>query len=163
MQWKTGKFLQCIRFLHSLIWARKGKFHYWNCAVLCLVTQSCPTFCDPMDWSPPGSSVHGDSPGKYPGVGSHFLLQGILNQGLNPGLPHCRQILYHLSLQGSHIATNALVKRSEYKFLSSWYNLFLYSEEELHLKYTLNHWLSGVLPVYKLWLVFWLAWIIYFS
>ena len=31
------------------------------------------------------------------GVGSHFLLQGILlTQGLNPGLPHCKQILYHL-------------------------------------------------------------------
>ena len=32
--------------------------------VLCLVTQSCPTLFDPMDCSPPGSSVHGDSPGK---------------------------------------------------------------------------------------------------
>ena len=32
----------------------------------------------------------------------HFLLQGIfLTQGLNPGLPHCKQILYHLSHQGS--------------------------------------------------------------
>ena len=28
-------------------------------AVLCLVTQSCPTLCDPMDCTPPGSSVHG--------------------------------------------------------------------------------------------------------
>ena len=27
--------------------------------VLCLVTQSCLTLCDPMDCSPPGSSVHG--------------------------------------------------------------------------------------------------------
>ena len=32
--------------------------------VLCLVAQSCPTLCDPMDCSPPGSSAHGDSPGK---------------------------------------------------------------------------------------------------
>ena len=31
----------------------------YSCAVLCLVTQSCPTLCDPMDCSPPGSSVHG--------------------------------------------------------------------------------------------------------
>ena len=32
------------------------------------------------------------------GVGWHFLLQGIfLTQGLNPCLPHCRQMLYHLS------------------------------------------------------------------
>ena len=39
--------------------------------------------------------------GKSTGVGCHFLLQGIfLTQGLNPGLPHCRQILYCLSHQG---------------------------------------------------------------
>ena len=35
-------------------------------------------------------------------MGCHFLLQGIfLTQGLNPGLLHCRQILCHLSSQGS--------------------------------------------------------------
>ena len=35
-------------------------------------------------------------------AGSHFLLQGIFpTQGLNPGLLHCRQILYHLSHWGS--------------------------------------------------------------
>ena len=37
--------------------------------VPCLVAQSCPTFCDPMDCTPPGSSVHGDSPGKDAAVG----------------------------------------------------------------------------------------------
>jgi len=43
-------------------------------------------------------SVHGDSPGKNTGVGCHALFQGIFpTQGSNPGLPHCRQILYHLS------------------------------------------------------------------
>ena len=42
-----------------------------------------------------------DSPGKNTGVGSHSLLQGIfLTQGLNLGLLHCRQILYHLSHPG---------------------------------------------------------------
>ena len=71
-------------------------------AVLCLVTQSCPTLCYPMDCSPPGSSVHGDSPGKNTGVGGHALLQGIFpTQGLNLGVLHCKQILYGLSHQGS--------------------------------------------------------------
>ena len=43
-----------------------------------------------------------DSPGKNTGVGCHFLLQGIfLTQESNPGLLHCRWILYHLSHQGS--------------------------------------------------------------
>ena len=32
------------------------------------VTQSCPTLCNPMDCSPPGSSVHGDSPGNNTGL-----------------------------------------------------------------------------------------------
>ena len=67
------------------------------------VTQSCPTLCNPMDCSPPGSSVHIiPSQGKNTGMGSHSLLQGIfLTQALNPGLLHCRQILYRLSYQGS--------------------------------------------------------------
>ena len=48
--------------------------------------QSCLILCDPMDCSPPGSSVHG-TPGKNTGTDCHFLLQGIfLTQGLNPGL-----------------------------------------------------------------------------
>ena len=43
-----------------------------------------------------------DSPGQNTGVGSHSLLQGIfLAKGSNLGLLHCRQILYHLSPQGS--------------------------------------------------------------
>ena len=38
------------------------------CVCECLVTQSRPTLCDPMDCSLPGSSVHGDSPGKNTGM-----------------------------------------------------------------------------------------------
>ena len=72
----------------------------------CLVTQSCPTVCDPMDCSPSDSSVHGDSPGKNAGVDCHALLQGIFPmQGSNPGVPHCRRILYDPSHQGSSVST----------------------------------------------------------
>ena len=64
--------------------------------------QSCLILSIPKDCSPPGSSVHGDSPGKNPRVGCHALLQGIFpTQGLNLGLAHYRWILYHLSHQGS--------------------------------------------------------------
>ena len=62
------------------------------------VTQSCPTLCDPMDWlySP------WNSPGQNTGVGSLSLLQEIFpSQGSNPGLLHCRWILYQLSHKGS--------------------------------------------------------------
>ena len=123
---------------------------------LSVVAQSCPTLCDPMDCSPPDSSVHGifqarilewvaisfsrdlpdpgielgssasqadalpsEPPGKpqekyffeplFLGGGGQeywsglpFPSPGIFpTQGLNLGLPHCRQILYHLSHQGS--------------------------------------------------------------
>ena len=70
--------------------------------VLCLVSQLCLTFCNPVDCSPPCFSVHGDSPGKNTTVSCHALLQRIfLTQGSNSGLPHYRWILYHLSHEGS--------------------------------------------------------------
>ena len=75
---------------------------FFGLLLLCvLVTLSCLTLQDPMDCSSPGSSVLRDSPGKNTVVGCHFLLQEIFpTQGLNPGLPYCRQLLYHLSQQG---------------------------------------------------------------
>ena len=43
-----------------------------------------------------------NSPGQNTGVGSLSLLQGIFpTKGSNPGLPHCRRILYQLSHKGS--------------------------------------------------------------
>ena len=72
------------------------------CVCVCFVAQSCPTLCDPMNCSPPGFSVQGDSPGKNTGVGCHALLEGMFPiQGSSPGLPHCRQILYCLSHKGT--------------------------------------------------------------
>ena len=45
--------------------------------------QSCPTVCDPMDCSLPGSSVHGDSPGKNTGVGCPPP-EDLPNSGIRP-------------------------------------------------------------------------------
>ena len=84
--------------------------HYKNmvfkeCSIssaLCLVTQSCLVLCDPMDCSPLGASVRGESAGKNTGVCYRVLCQTIFPiQGLNPGLLHCRWILYCVSHQGS--------------------------------------------------------------
>ena len=71
-------------------WAVVDDFILWRHTMwLCLVTQSCPTLCNPMDCSPPVSSVHVDSPGKNTGAGCHFQLQGIFStQGLNLCLFH---------------------------------------------------------------------------
>ena len=80
-----------VKFTHL---EKGSQFHYW-CAVS-LVTQSCPTLCDDVQYSP------WNSPGKNPGVGCHFLLQGIFpTEGLDLGLLHWRQNLYPLSHQGS--------------------------------------------------------------
>ena len=50
------------------------------------VAQSCPTLCNPMDCSLPGSSPW-DSPSKSTGVGCHFLLQGMFpTQGSDSGI-----------------------------------------------------------------------------
>ena len=51
------------------------------------VAQSCPTLCNHMDRSPPGSSIY-NSPGKNTGVGCHFLTPGDLpNPGIEPRSP----------------------------------------------------------------------------
>ena len=80
-----------VRFLafNSLFkWIFKSVFHFMKVKVF--VPRSCPSVCDL------------DFPGKSTGVGCHFLLQEIFpTQGLNPGLPRCRQTLYPLSHQGS--------------------------------------------------------------
>ena len=95
--------LSCLRFLGK---SPRVPFHLVCClptlhTVLCLDAQSRPTLCDPMDYSPPESSVPGESPGKNTGVGCHALLQGIFPaQVSNPGLLPCRQILHPLSQSG---------------------------------------------------------------
>ena len=63
-------------------WGPQRVLFMWVCAQL---LQSWLTWCDPMDCSLPGSSVHGILQGKNTGVGCHALLQGIFStQGSNP-------------------------------------------------------------------------------
>ena len=77
--------------------------------ILCvLVTQSCPTLCDPMDWSPLSMkpSVQAPLSMKFSRQeywsGLPFPFPGIFpTRGSNLGFLPCRQILYHLSHQGS--------------------------------------------------------------
>ena len=63
--------------------------------------QSYLTLCYPVECSPPGSSVHGDSPGRNPGVGCPALLQGISDPGLEPVSPAS------LALAGGFFTTSA--------------------------------------------------------
>ena len=66
--------------------------------VCMLVAQSCPTLCDPMDYSLPDSSVHGTLQASIlEWAAIPFANRLFLTQGSNPGLLHCSRILYHLS------------------------------------------------------------------
>ena len=81
-------------------------YHSQQCPVhACVLSHFCPTLYDPTGCSPPGSSVHGNSPGKNTGVGCHVLLQGIfLTQGSNL---HLLGLSYVSSWAGESFTTSA--------------------------------------------------------
>ena len=86
---------------------REWSFNIWILGMVCGVCVCVCVFShvwDPMDCSPPDSSVHGIFPGKNTEADCHFLLQGIfLSQGLNPFLVHLlhwQWVLYLGSLWG---------------------------------------------------------------
>ena len=74
--WKWNHLLSCLysSFPHLIFISVYIKLKC--CAVLCWVTQSCMTLCNPMDCSPSGSSVYRNYLGRSIGVGCHALLQG---------------------------------------------------------------------------------------
>ena len=62
-------------------------------------------FVTPWTVAPQALLTLGLFPSKNTGMVCHSLLQGIFpTQGSNTGFPHCSQILYHLSLEGSPIS-----------------------------------------------------------
>ena len=67
------------------------------------VAQSCPTLCDPMDDSLPGSTVHGIFQARILEWAAISFSRGSSQprDQTHPGLLHCRQTLYHLSHQGN--------------------------------------------------------------
>ena len=67
--------------------------HYFTSGCCyCWVTSVVANSVQPHRWQPTRLPCPWDSPGKNTGVGCHFLLQRIFpTQGLNPGLPHCKQ------------------------------------------------------------------------
>ena len=98
------KHCRSLKFFQINMWNIKcfpSNFNFY--IKLSEVSQSCLTLCNPMHGVAWFRLLHPwDFLSKSTGVGCHFPLQGIfLTQGSNPGLPHCRQTLYHLSHQGS--------------------------------------------------------------
>ena len=85
--------------------ALKNLLHLISLLRTSLVCVSCSVMSDslqPHGMQPSRLLCPWESPGQNTGVGCHGLLQGIfLTQRLKPPLLHCREILYHLSRQGS--------------------------------------------------------------
>ena len=102
------------------------------CVCVCVLSlQSCLTLCNPMGCNPPGSSVHGDSPGKKSGVGFHALLQGVfLIQGSK---------LQADSLPLSYLGSPITVPRQIFCFLLT------VSCSTNYLRYSILHYKKGFL------------------
>ena len=89
-------------FFLFLLRSNKFKWDKWKWKVKVLFTQSCPTLWDPMGCSTLGFSVHRILQARILEWVAVSLFQGIfLTLGLNLGLLHCWQIIYHLNHQGS--------------------------------------------------------------
>ena len=118
--------------------------HCWDFEKLKCQSLNRVQLCNPKDCSPPGPSVHGDSPGKNTGVGCHSPLQGIFpTQGWNPGLQHYRQILYHRSHQGSPgTSTVHLYQKERKKLLCKTSDQFPQSGREKNPKLCSQGWLQ---------------------
>ena len=108
-------FLSCIQIsqeAHQVVWYSHLFKNFVQFVVIYTVkafgivnkaesgSESCLVVSDSL--RPHGLYNPWNSPGQNTGVGGLSLLQGIIpTQGLNPSLPHCRQILYQLSHKGS--------------------------------------------------------------
>ena len=82
----------------QLMWSseltRSPSLSFLNCESESEVAQSCPTLCDPVDWNLPSSSIYGILQARILEWVAISFSRGIFpTQGLNPGLPHCGQML----------------------------------------------------------------------
>ena len=128
---------QCSSFLagpywgHTACWIEPSTLLCWIAMCCPKLLQSCPSFCNPMDWA--------HQPGKNTGVGCHALLQGIfLTQGPNPcllGLLHCQADSLPRAPPGKPSATTHLSTPHSQLFPEGWISRArvgcLYTDESL--------------------------------
>ena len=85
--------LTCVSLFPHLCNSKRSIYlNAWNRAQHTIV-QSCPTLCDPLDYSLPGSSVHGNSQAKIVEWVAISFSNIFLTQGLNPSPAHSEQYM----------------------------------------------------------------------
>ena len=93
-----------VQLSHPYMWVQLSiKMYRSLCMnlekVKVLVTQSCPILCNLMNYSPPDSFVHGILQARILEWVAIPFSRGSTWSRIKPGLPNCRQILYHPSHQ----------------------------------------------------------------
>ena len=74
--WRQGK--------DQWVMGKEGISRQWVCACVCSVTQSCPILCNPVDCSPPGSSVHGIFQARVLEWGAISFSRDLPDPGIKP-------------------------------------------------------------------------------
>ena len=129
--------------------------------MLCLATQLCPTLCDTVDCSPPGSSVHGILQARILECVAFPFSRGIFpTQESNWGLLHCRQILKnkkHFSFSPRTLLNNVFTILFHYFLLfyrqlhnSTFPKLLIFLSKELfQVPFTIFHGIK-IFPIKKI-------------
>ena len=117
--------------------------NFSSSCVCVLVTHSCPTLCGPRGCSLPGSSDRGILQARILEWVAFPFSGDLTNQGSNPGLLHCRRILYRLSHQGSprisQVNTISYRRNSMWKQETGYHCAFQKLHEYMRIMNTWNH------------------------
>ena len=89
------------------------------CIYVCLVTELCPTFCDPMDCSPPGSSIRGNSPGRILEWVAIRPPGDLPNSGIKPRSPTLQEDSLPSKHRGSLVYICIKLQISKKKYTST--------------------------------------------
>ena len=107
----------------------------------CSVTRSCPTLCDPMDSSPPGSSVHGILQERILGWIAISISRDLLNPRIEPASPALADGFFFFT-------TGKFLKPRAFLFFSrESFRAFKYSSHDPHIQLSPNLPLSLLFPL----------------